>query len=129
MESHKIISNSVDVDELLTHPRLEYFYSPIEREAIRLLNETPETRHYFLSDALERYLTEHKRGRDIRFTRDTRRAIGIVTMKDLLRNSGCSEEMAKALLGHGTRSISDQYGAGFSLLRLKEAMEKIVVSL
>jgi integrase len=52
--------------------------SPIEHEAIRLLNETPATRRYFLSDALERYLAEHKRGQDPRFARDTRRAVGIV---------------------------------------------------
>jgi hypothetical protein len=52
---------------------------PVEHEAIRLLNETPETRRVLLTDALERYLAEHKNGQDIRFARDTRRAIGIVT--------------------------------------------------
>jgi integrase len=32
-----------------------------------------------LSNALERYLGEHKRGQDVRFIRDARRAIGLVT--------------------------------------------------
>jgi integrase len=52
--------------------------TPVEHEAIRLLNETPATRRVFLTDALERYLQEHKRGSDPRFARDARRAIGIV---------------------------------------------------
>ena len=76
---YEITCDSVDVDEQLTHPRLDEFYSPIEREAIRLLNETPATRQILLSDALERYLSEHKRGSDPRFARDARRAIGLVT--------------------------------------------------
>jgi hypothetical protein len=58
---------------------LEPFYSPAEKEALRLVNERRETRRFLLSDALERYLAEHKRGQDIRFSRDTQRAIGIVT--------------------------------------------------
>jgi integrase len=78
-KDYAVTCDSIDFDERLTHPRLDDFYSPIEREAIRLLNESPETRRYCLSDALERYLAEHKRGQDIRFSRDTRRAIGIVT--------------------------------------------------
>jgi integrase len=48
------------------------------------------------------------------------------SMRDLLRNSGCSEEIAKALLGHGSRSVADSYGAGFTLQRLKEALEKVI---
>jgi integrase len=59
--------------------RPDEIQSPIEHEAIRLLNETPATRRYFLSDALERYLAEHKRGQDPKFARDTQRAVGIVT--------------------------------------------------
>jgi integrase len=49
------------------------------------------------------------------------------TMKDLLRNSGCSEQIAKALLGHGTRSVSDQYGSGFTLQRLRDALELVAI--
>ncbi len=50
------------------------------------------------------------------------------SMKDLLRNSGCSEEIAKALLGHGTRSVADSYGVGFSLDRLHDALLKVALS-
>src|ERR1019366_5196572 len=43
-------------------------HSPIDREALRLLRGNP--RPILLSDALERYLNEHKRAQDIRFARD-----------------------------------------------------------
>jgi integrase len=46
------------------------------------------------------------------------------SMKDMLRNSGIPEEMAKALLGHGSQSISDRYGSGFTLQRKSEALSK-----
>jgi site-specific recombinase XerD len=47
-------------------------------------------------------------------------------MKDALRDAGIQEEMAKALMGHGKRSIADSYGAGFSLARKAEALAKCV---
>jgi integrase len=47
--------------------------------------------------------------------------------RDLLRNSGCPEELARALLGHGTKSISDSYGQGFKLEVMREALEKIAI--
>jgi hypothetical protein len=50
-------------------------------------------------------------------------------MKDLLRDAGVAEEVSKVLLGHGSRSISDQYGQGFSLQRLKEALAKALQKL
>jgi integrase len=46
-------------------------------------------------------------------------------MKDLLRNAGVSEEMSKAIFGHGTRSIADQYGSGFTLRRKLEALASL----
>jgi integrase len=46
------------------------------------------------------------------------------SFRDMLREAGVSEEIAKAILGHGFRSISDQYGQGFSLQRLNEAMDR-----
>ena len=52
--------------------------NPIEHEALRLLNERPEERRILLSDALEHYLAEHKNGQDVRFARDTQRAIDLV---------------------------------------------------
>src|SRR5450759_1658268 len=42
------------------------------------------------------------------------------SMKDLLRDAGISEEVSKQLLGHGSRSISDQYGSGFTLPGLRK---------
>lgn len=51
------------------------------------------------------------------------------SFRDMLREAGVSEEIAKALLGHGSRSISDQYGQGFTLHWLKEAMEKVLARL
>jgi integrase len=51
------------------------------------------------------------------------------SMKDLLRDAGVAEEVSKVLLGHGSRSISDQYGQGFSLQRLKEALAKALQKL
>jgi integrase len=46
-------------------------------------------------------------------------------MKDLLRNAGVSEEMSKAILGHGSRSIADQYGSWFTFQRKAEALERL----
>jgi integrase len=46
------------------------------------------------------------------------------SMKDALRNSGCPEEMAKALLGHADGSVASRYGSGFTLSVLREAMAK-----
>ena len=45
-------------------------------------------------------------------------------MKDQLRNAEVSEELAKALMGHGSRSVADSYGAGFTLQRKSEALSK-----
>jgi integrase len=46
-------------------------------------------------------------------------------LKDRLRNAGVSEELSKAILGHGTMSISDRYGSGFSLERKAEALDRL----
>ena len=46
------------------------------------------------------------------------------TMKDMLRNSGVPEEMSKAILGHGSLSVADRYGSGFSLQRKLEALSQ-----
>jgi hypothetical protein len=49
-------------------------------------------------------------------------------MKDCLRNAEVSEELAKNLMGHGTRSVADGYGEGFSLQRLQAALVKVTIS-
>jgi integrase len=46
------------------------------------------------------------------------------SMKDLLRNSGCPDDIQKALLGHGSRSVADSYGQGYSLPILRDALRK-----
>jgi integrase len=46
-------------------------------------------------------------------------------MKDLLRNAGVSEEMSKAIFGHGSRYIADQYGTLFTLQRKVEAIASL----
>jgi len=46
------------------------------------------------------------------------------SMKDLLRNSSCPEAIAKQLLGHGSLSVADSYGHGYSLPILKDHLQK-----
>ena len=100
--------------------------NPFEHEALRLLNERPEERRVLLSDALERYLSEHKNGQDLRFARDTRRAIDLVIqiVGDLpLQNY--TREYARAVRdalvpGHSTATVRrrlDSISAVFNLGR------------
>jgi integrase len=53
----------------------ESFRNPVEKEAIRLLMEDPQKRRVLLADALEVYLRNHDKGGQVKFARDTRRAI------------------------------------------------------
>jgi integrase len=53
----------------------ERFYTPVEREAVRLVMEEPGKRRVLLTDALEAYLKSHPKGGQEKFARDTRRAI------------------------------------------------------
>jgi integrase len=46
------------------------------------------------------------------------------SMKDLLRNSGCPEDIQRQLLGHGSKSVSDSYGQGYRLPVLASWLEK-----
>ena len=46
------------------------------------------------------------------------------SMKDALRNSGCPEELGKALLGHSDGSVASRYGSGYTLDVMREAIEK-----
>ena len=46
------------------------------------------------------------------------------SMKDSLRNSGCPEELGKAILGHSDGSVASRYGSGFTLDVLRQATEK-----
>ncbi len=51
------------------------YYTPVEREAVRLLMERPEDKRVLLSDALAHYLKHHDRGEDPKFKRENDRAI------------------------------------------------------
>ena len=61
------------------HPsELEELYSPVEKEALRLLRDDPKSRRVHLSEAVEAYLAAHKKAANQKFVADTRRAIGQV---------------------------------------------------
>jgi len=46
-------------------------------------------------------------------------------MKDRLRNTGCPEHLSMAILGHSTNSVAANYGSGYALEVMREAMEKV----
>ena len=46
-------------------------------------------------------------------------------MKDVLRNSGCEEELSKSILGHTTASVSASYRSGYALEVVREHVEKV----
>jgi integrase len=46
-------------------------------------------------------------------------------MKDELRNTGCPEDLSRVILGHATNSIAANYGSGYAISRMREAMEKV----
>ena len=46
-------------------------------------------------------------------------------MKDRLRNSDCPEPLSLAILGHSQNSIADNYGAGYALEKMRDAMQKV----
>jgi integrase len=49
-------------------------------------------------------------------------------MQDRLRAAGVPRDVREQLLGHGSRSVGDGYGQGFSLEVLMDAMSKVVIS-
>lgn len=46
------------------------------------------------------------------------------SQKDALRNSGCPEELAKAILGHSNNTVASRYGSGDTLEVMRTALEK-----
>lgn len=62
-------------DPQQTQEDLESIFTPVEREAVRLVMEDPKKRRVLLTDALEAYLKGHDKGEQEKFARDTRRAI------------------------------------------------------
>ncbi|GEO15987.1 tyrosine-type recombinase/integrase [Microvirga aerophila] len=53
----------------------ESFYTPVEKEAVRLVMDDPKKHRVLLTDALEVYLKNHDKGEQGKFAKDTRRAI------------------------------------------------------
>ena len=45
-------------------------------------------------------------------------------MKDKLRNTGCPENLSMAILGHSTNTVAANYGSGYALEVMREAMSK-----
>ena len=46
-------------------------------------------------------------------------------MKDKLRNTGCPEHLSMAILGHSANSVASNYGSGYALDVMREAMVKV----
>lgn len=46
-------------------------------------------------------------------------------MKDRLRNSNCPEALSLAILGHSQNTIADNYGAGYALETMRQAMQQV----
>ena len=46
-------------------------------------------------------------------------------MKDKLRNTGCSEAISIAILGHSTDTVAANYGSGYALEVMWEALVKV----
>ena len=46
-------------------------------------------------------------------------------MKDRLRDTNCPEDLSRAILGHSTNSVAANYGSGYALERMREALEKV----
>ena len=47
-------------------------------------------------------------------------------LKDRCRRARVPEDIAKALMGHGTKSIADGYGLGHDLTVLREELSRLV---
>ncbi|HZH52726.1 MAG TPA: tyrosine-type recombinase/integrase [Microvirga sp.] len=65
----------VRYDPQQTQEDLERLFTPVEREAVRLVLEDPQKHRVLLTDALEVYLKNHDKGGQEKFARDTRRAV------------------------------------------------------
>lgn len=46
-------------------------------------------------------------------------------MKDQLRDTGCPEDLSRAILGHSDNSVAANYGSGYAMNKMREAMEKV----
>ena len=74
------------------------------------------------SDAVSQMLMKRLR----KVVKDPKKTIHSLrhSMKDNLRNSGCPEELGKAILGHSDGSVASRYGSGYTLDVMREALTK-----
>jgi integrase len=79
-----------------------------------------EIKATFASNTINKWLREHLK--IDRTTHSLRHS-----MKDRLRAAGVPEDLQKALMGHGTKSVADGYGLGFPLGVLKGALAKVAL--
>lgn len=97
--------------ESRSHTRIEDFWTPVEREAVRLLKEgdtLPEPR---LSDALAMYLKLHPRAQKPKFKADAERvfaqvyeAVGDLPLADCRRDH--AHKLLEAMLSRGNRTLT-----------------------
>ncbi|MDA1287520.1 MAG: integrase, partial [Proteobacteria bacterium] len=48
-------------------------------------------------------------------------------MKDKLRNTGCPEHLSMAILGHSANTVAANYGSGYAIDVMREALVKVWV--
>ncbi len=70
------------------------------------------------SNTLNQWLREH-----LKLTKTTHSLRH--SMQDRLRDAGVPVDIREVLLGHGSRSVGERYGQGFSLEVLRDAMTKV----
>lgn len=91
------------------YARMEDFWTPTEREAVRLLKEGDTLPHARLSDALEVYLKLHKRGQALKFKADAERVfaqvyttIGDLPLTECRRDH--AHKLVEAMLSKGNKT-------------------------
>jgi integrase len=98
-------------------PKTIDFSNPVDKEALRLLRGEPKP--ILLSDALARYLSEHKRGQDSRFARDATRAI-----RGVLQTAG--DKPLKAYTRDDARTIRDSLALCHATATVRRRLGTIV---
>jgi hypothetical protein len=94
-----------------TQEGLERLFTPVEREAVRLVREDPQKRRVLLIDALESYLKNHDNGEQDKFAKDTCRAIQhvITSVGDLPLEAykrGHANRVLKFLIAKGSKTAT-----------------------
>ena len=109
-----------------TIPLSPRIHSLLEKHTSDLEQSSPVFEKYARdrgSDAASAMLMKHVR----KVTTDKKITLHSLRhrMKDKLRNSGCPEHLSMAILGHSANSIAANYGSGYAMDVMREAMEKV----